>query len=127
MHGILTFLMTITFITVLVGCSGKTPEFMHKAVVGDINGRTIVMFPVGDGSKYRPQFTTDCPPSLPGEDRPSTGGCIIAAERLSNVHSYLEHKEHGQHKNTTKAPTRTGNYGTEWEYSKPINYISDNI
>ncbi|EJW4412184.1 hypothetical protein ACNZ7H_004901 [Escherichia coli] len=122
MQGILTSLMTITFITVMVGCSGKTPEYMHKAVVGDINGRTIVMFPVGDGLKYRPQFTTDCPPALPGEDRPSTGGCVITPERVTNVEPYLVHKAHGAHANPRKPIN-----ADHTNYSNMINTTTDNL
>lgn len=122
MQGILTFLMTITFMAVLVGCSGKTPEYMHKAVVGTVDGyRTTVMFPNPNGS-YRPQFTSDCPPALLGEDHPSTGGCVITPERVTNVEPYLVHKAHGAHPNPKK-PINTDHTN----YSNMISTTTDNL
>ncbi|WP_152064239.1 hypothetical protein [Escherichia coli] len=113
--------------TITTGCTTTTPAFMNEAVVGDINGRTLVLFPVNGGKEYRPQFSSDCQPMLLGEERPSTGSCIIAADRLTNIHSFEEHKAHGPHKNTTKIVDRSNNYGTEFEFSKPTNYIDDNL
>ncbi|HAX6874939.1 TPA: hypothetical protein JTO19_000368 [Escherichia coli] len=112
--------------TITTGCTTTTPAFMNEAVVGDINGRTLVLFPVNGGKEYRPQFSSDCQPMLLGEERPSTGGCIISANRLHNVHSYIEHKAHGPHKNETKALS-TIPHGNEFEFSKPTNYIGDNL
>lgn len=45
----------------ITGCSNNHYAFMDDAVVGDINGRTLVMFPIGN-DQYRPQFASDCPP-----------------------------------------------------------------
>ncbi|END4012192.1 hypothetical protein ABL325_004702 [Escherichia coli] len=119
-------LAVLTTSIITTGCTTTTPAFMNEAVVGDINGRTLVLFPVNGGKEYRPQFSSDCQPMLLGEERPSTGGCIITADRLTNIHSYTEHKEHGPHKNETKALS-TIPHGNDFEFSKPTNYIGDNL
>ena len=129
MKNLFTLAVLATAI-ITTGCTTITPAFMNEAVVGDINGRTLVLFPVNGGKEYRPQFSSDCQPMLLGEERPSTGSCIIAADRLTNIHSFEEHKAHGPHgphKNTTKIVDRSNNYGTEFEFSKPTNYIDDNL
>ncbi|ENV5883844.1 hypothetical protein ACFIPR_003212 [Enterobacter kobei] len=81
----------------LSGCTTTTPDFMKNAVVGVVDGsRTIVMYENQNGT-YRPQFASDCPPILLGEERPSTGGCIINANRVTEVENYEVHKQHGSH------------------------------
>lgn len=80
----------------LTGCSTTTPAFMDKAVVINVDdNRTLVAFPTSRG--YRPQFASDCPPILLGEERPSTGGCYISTDRVNWQESYAEHKAHGAH------------------------------
>lgn len=106
----------------LTACSTTTPSFMSKAVVGTVDGyRTTVMFPNPNGT-YRPQFTSDCPPALLGEDRPSTGGCVITPERVTNVEPYLVHKAHGAHANPRKPIN-----ADHTNYSNMINTTTDNL
>ncbi|HHA1271488.1 TPA: hypothetical protein ACOELQ_001966 [Enterobacter mori] len=92
----------------LTGCTTTTPAFMKNAVVGVVDGsRTIVMYENPNGT-YRPQFASDCPPILLGEDRPSTGSCIINANRVNGVENYEVHKAHGSHSATTQPSTNKG-------------------
>ncbi|EKB0514321.1 hypothetical protein OMZ99_001058 [Escherichia coli] len=89
----------------LTGCTTTTPDFMKNAVVGVVDGsRTIVMYENPNGT-YRPQFASDCPPILLGEDRPSTGSCEINANRITDIESYEVHKQHGSHSTMKRVST----------------------
>lgn len=71
---------------------------MKDAVVGTVdNHYVLVIFPTykhGDVQYYRTQFASDCPPKANFEDdNPSTGGCNISGERITNLTSYYEHKQ----------------------------------
>lgn len=83
--------------TLLSGCSSS---FMENAVVADINGRTIVLFPdvkLNGVQYYKPQHASDCQVEFAyGIDETSTA-CRIREDRLSNVHSYKEHLKHPVH------------------------------
>lgn len=90
-------IMMLLAVLVMAGCSTK---FMDNAYVGDINGRTLVIFKdsVQNGVQYyRPQFPSDCQVEFAyGFDETSTT-CRIRESRLSNIHSFNEHKTHAPH------------------------------
>ncbi|WP_447743287.1 hypothetical protein [Enterobacter asburiae] len=109
----------------LTGCTTTTPDFMKNAVVGVVDdSRTIVMYENPNGT-YRPQFASDCPPILLGEERPSTGGCIINADRVTNIESYEVHKQHGSHSTMKRVNTNPSHISIE-SINAPSS-ISDNL
>lgn len=88
---------TIIFVLsmlILSGCSTQH-YFMrngYRATV-DNHWRVVVFRDHTDAwgrDYYRPQFETDCHPEYAYEDRPSTGGCWIAATRLTDIEPFYE-------------------------------------
>lgn len=96
----------------LTACTST--DFMNNAYVGRIDNenRLTVMFKNEDGT-YRPQFDTDCPAAQYGEYRKSTGGCSISANRITEVESFYEHKNHKPHMKIHKKNIQSTIVGTE--------------
>lgn len=95
-------ILALIVAALITGCTNTS--FMDKALVGDIDGKRIVMF--DKGNYYKPQFDSECPIPKDGELV-----CMIPKERMSNVHSFRDHQKHVAEPNTTKAPPKFhGNY-----------------
>ena len=77
------------------GCT-TTHSFMDKAMIGYVEGQTIVMFPAGELNSvkmYRPQFHSNCGKvynKIYQMDNGSTG-CMVRESRIADLHPYREH------------------------------------
>lgn len=95
-------IITLVITMLLAGCS-TTHVYTKNAVVGQVDGGAVfVMYQAYEmaGVKYyRPQLSADCGRNYNKYyqmDNNSTG-CYINAERITDIHSYREHIEHGSH------------------------------
>jgi len=71
---------------------------MDHAYRATLQGHRIVVFhdhtDAWGRAYYRPQFETDCRNEFLYEDRPSTGGCWIRSDRLSDIQPFNNESTH---------------------------------
>lgn len=84
----------ILAVLALSGCANEHPDFMKRAVVGNVDGQySIVMFPAGErnGIKYyRPQFASECPYNKIYQTDSNSVSCYIRESRITGLRGYYE-------------------------------------
>ncbi|NIG74207.1 hypothetical protein F3J34_11425 [Klebsiella sp. Ap-873] len=103
-------IIILLLIIMLTACSGNS-SFMDRALVGTVDGHTLVIFPAGErnGVKYyRPQFQSECSYNKMYQSDNISTGCRIRDSRITNLHLYREHTE--QSTNTKAGATGDNAY-----------------